>query len=113
MLTLATHHGDSAMVSDVIYEDLRVEEALGTAVDFKILPAFYNLDAERGHIRDIVFRNLRVEGKDISPSELAGFDETHRIEGVVFENVQAGGRKWTKLEDGAIQAKFVTGVEFR
>jgi hypothetical protein len=44
---------------------------------------------------------------------LAGFDETHRIEGVVFENVQAGGRKWMKLEDGAIRTKFATGVEFR
>ena len=44
---------------------------------------------------------------------IAGFDETHRIEGVVFENVQAGGRKWTRLEDGPIRMKFATGVEFR
>ncbi|MBM4142427.1 MAG: hypothetical protein FJ225_02365 [Lentisphaerae bacterium] len=110
---LAIHTGDPATVSDVIYEDLRVEDALGFLADLKIRPSPYNRDAECGHIRDIVVRNIRVEGKDIPPSVLSGFDGTHPIEGVVFENVQAGGRKWTKLEDGPLQTKFATGVEFR
>jgi hypothetical protein len=111
--TFVIHHGDPATVSDVIYEDLRVEDALGAPVDFSIRPLPYSRAGERGHIRDIVFRNIRVEGKTIPPSELTGFDETHRIERVVFENVQTGGRKWTRPEDGPIQTKFVTGVEFR
>ena len=107
------HNSDQATVSDVIYEDLRVEDSAGVPVDFKILPSPYNRDTERGHIRDIVFRNIRVEGTVTPPSELAGFDETHRIEGVVFENVQTGGRKWTKPDDGPVKTRFATGVEFR
>ncbi|MBM4143387.1 MAG: hypothetical protein FJ225_07340 [Lentisphaerae bacterium] len=109
----AIRHGDQGTVGDVICEDLRVEDPVGSLVDFKILPSPCNRNAGCGLIRGVVVRNIRVEGKDIPPSVLSGFDETHPIEGVVFENVQAGGRKWTKLEDGAIQTKFVTGVEFR
>jgi hypothetical protein len=107
------HHGDKGTVSDVTCKDFRVEDSAGALVDVKILPSPYSRDAERGHIRDIVFGNICAEGKDIPPSELAGFDETHRIEGVVFENVQTGGRKWTKLDDGPIKTTFATGVEFR
>jgi hypothetical protein len=102
-----------ATMSDLICEDLRVEDAAGAPVVLSILPSPFNRDAERGHIRDIVFRNIRVEGKEIFPSELRGLDETHRIEEVVFENVEAGGQKWIKQEDGPIQAKFATGIEFR
>ncbi|MBM4142447.1 MAG: hypothetical protein FJ225_02465 [Lentisphaerae bacterium] len=110
---VAIHHGDQAAVSDVICEDLRVEGAEGMLADVRILPSRFGRDAERGHVRDIVFRNIRIEGNAIPPSELSGFDESHRVEGVAFENVQSGGRKWAKPQDGLVATKFATGVEFR
>ena len=107
------HHSDEATVSAVTCEDLRVEDWAGALIDCRILPSPYAPNAERGRLRDIVFRDLRVEGATTLPSVLLGFDEQHRIEGVVFENVQAGGRKWTRREDGPLTTEFATGVEFR
>lgn len=47
----------------MIYEDLPVEDSVGVLVDFKILKSRYSRDAERGQIRDILFRNIQVEGR--------------------------------------------------
>ena len=110
---VAIHNGDSATVDDVIYEDLRLESLLGPVVDFRIRPTPDDRDAAPGHIRNIVLRAIRAEGAHMPASVLAGFDETHRIEGVVFENVHTAGAPWTKLEPGTVQAEFTTGVEFR
>jgi hypothetical protein len=90
-----------------------LESLLGPLVDFRIRPTPDDRDAAPGHIRNIVLRAIRAEGAPIPASVLAGFDETHRLEGVVFENVHTAGAPWTKLERGTVQAEFTTGVEFR
>jgi hypothetical protein len=106
-------NGDQSTVSGAVYEDIRVEGSAGPPVDIKIIQSPYNPSPERGHIRDVVFRNVRFEGKEMPPVTLTGFDDKHGIEGVIFENVQVGGRKWAKAEDGPVTAEFATGVEFR
>ena len=110
---LAVRNADQATVCDVRYEDLRVEDCGGVPVVLTISRSPYAPDAGRGHVRDIVFRNIRVEGARVLPVELAGFDDEHRIEGVVFENVECQGRKWVRPEDAQVKAAFATGVEFR
>ena len=105
--------GDESTVRDVIYENTRVEDSAGPPVDLTIIQSPYNPSPERGHVRDIVFRNVRVEAQNIPPSAVMGFDDKHPIEGVVFENVQGGGRKWAKAEDGPIKTEFAKGVAFR
>ena len=112
-MSFTIHNADQATVSDVVYEDVRVEGSAGPPVDIRIIQSPYNPSPERGRIRDVVFRNVRVDGKDIAPSAVKGFDDKHQVEGVVFENVQAGGRKWTKPEDGPMKTEFATGIEFR
>ena len=106
-------NGDQSTVSGAVYEDIRVEGSAGPPIDIKIIQSPYNPSPERGHIRDVVFRNVRFEGKEMPPVTLTGFDDKHGIEGVIFENVQVGGRKWAKAEDGPVTAEFATGVEFR
>jgi hypothetical protein len=111
--TFTIHNGDRATVSDVTYDNIRVEDSVGILVDFKILKSRYSRDAERGHIRNILFRNISVEGTMIPPSLLLGFDAEHQVENVVFENFQVRGKKWTRLEDGQFKTEFATGMKFR
>ncbi|WP_321474900.1 glycosyl hydrolase family 28 protein [uncultured Paludibaculum sp.] len=110
--TFSIHNGDRAVISDVIYDNCRVEDSKGLLVDFKILKSRYSKDAERGQIRNIVFRRIRVDQAEM-PSILQGFDATHQVGGVVFEDVKTGGRKWTSLADAGIKATHTENVSFK
>ncbi|QOY89194.1 glycosyl hydrolase family 28 protein [Paludibaculum fermentans] len=110
--TFTIHNGDRAVVSDVIYDNCRVEDAQGLLVDFKILKSRYSKDEERGQIRNIQFRHIRVDHKEI-PSLLQGFDAKHQIGGVVFEDVIVDGRKWTSLVDAGIKATHAEQITFK
>lgn len=106
------HNGDRAVVSDVLYDHCRVEDAQGLLVDFKILKSRYSKDAERGQIRNIRFRHIRVTPAE-THSLLQGFDAHRQISGVVFEDVRTGGRKWTSVADASIKATHAGPVAFK
>jgi hypothetical protein len=84
---LTIHNGDRAVISDVLYEDIRVEDAREKLVDFKISVDRYSRDAERGQIRDITLRNVRVVGGIAPVSILQGFDGEHLPGPITFEDV--------------------------
>lgn len=46
--TFTIHNGDRAVVKNVLYEDIRVENSQGWLIDFKILFSQYSKDKERG-----------------------------------------------------------------
>ncbi len=50
-------------------------------------------------MRNIVFRNIKVENTDEVPSLIKGFSESSPIEGVVFENYTRGGKKVETIKD--------------
>ena len=53
----------------------------------KYLGKAYNVAATVGHIRDIVLKDIHLTGKEGGYFiVLKGFDEQHRIAGVVFDN---------------------------
>jgi len=91
--TFTIHNGDRAVVENVLYENIRVEDSRGILVDFKILNSQYSKDKERGQIKNITFSNISVEGDIFPPSLLLGYDETHGIENVVFDNFRVYGKK--------------------
>jgi hypothetical protein len=111
--TLAIHNGDRATVSDVLYEDIRIERVDGFLFDLKILHSRYSRDEERGHIRNITFRNIEVGGERFPPSIIQGFDEDHRVEDVRFENVTIQGEPITNLEEGMFTSSQAQDIKFR
>jgi len=111
--TFTIHNGDRAVVENVLYENIRVEDSRGLLVDFKILDSRYSKDKEKGHIRNITFRNISVEGDFFPPSILSGFDEQHLVENVVFENFSIHGKKVTSVADLNAETKLVEGIIFR
>lgn len=111
--TFTIHNGDRAVVKNVLYEDIRVEDASGWLIDFKILRSRYSKDTTRGFIENIHFKNITVEGERFPYSQLLGFDETNRIKGVTLENLFIHGIKVTSTYNGMITTIHADEITFQ
>jgi hypothetical protein len=88
--TLRVYHCDSARISNVRFENLRIEES-PRLISLWIDKAVWTRDAERGHIDGVVFKNIRAQANP-PRVELKGFDETHAVENVRFDDVVVNGK---------------------
>ena len=103
--TLRVYHCDSARITNVRFENLRIEES-PRLISLWIDKAFWSRDEQRGHIEGVVFRDISAPPP--ARIELKGFDAEHAIENVLLHNVTVGGEA---LEASAIRAnKFVRSV---
>ena len=141
---LSIHNGDMATVSNVRFEDIRVEDARHKLVDVAIFLSQYSVDrpqdkaeiernylhgawdgvqkvvpaerakhaAHRGHVRGIVFRDVRVVDGPLPFSILSGYDPQHAIEDVVFEGLAYLGRPIASPEEGRFFVENARGVRF-
>jgi hypothetical protein len=94
--TLRVYHCDSARIRNVRFENLRIEES-PRLISLWIGKAFWTRDDERGHIDRVLFKNIRAQADPLRV-ELKGFDETHAVEGVVFDNVTVNGKPLTAAD---------------
>jgi hypothetical protein len=107
--TLRVYHCDSARISNVRFEDLRIEEA-PRLISLWIGKAVWTRDDERGHIEGVTFKNIRAQAAPLRV-ELKGFDATHVVQKVVFEDVVVNGRP---LVAGDVKTNaFVRNVTIR
>ncbi len=121
---LRIYHCDDAVISDVTFQNIRVEEAR-RLISCWIGTTRWTKTKERGHIRNVIFRDITAVSAPIDPTlrgfqdgsdwkpyiikdhasmELVGFDKDHIVEDVLFDNVVLDGRK--------VEAKNVTMNEF-
>lgn len=111
--TFTIHNGDRAVIKNVLYENIRVEDSRGWLIDFKILNSQYSKDKQRGKIENVTFRNISVEGEIFPYSQLLGFDENHRITGVVLENFVIHGTRVTSTYNGMITTIHADDIVFK
>jgi polygalacturonase len=105
--TLRVYHCDAATVSNVRFENIRVEESR-KLISLWINRAIWSRDVERGHIREVTFQDIQARTAERPRIELAGFDAGHEIEGVVFDHVSLNGQP---LNSGGISTnEFVRGI---
>lgn len=94
--TLRVFHCDAARVSNIRFTDLRIEESRRLASAW-IGKYVWSRDAERGHVRDVSFENIRAAGAPLS-IELKGFDAGHTVEQVAFRDVLINGKPLTPAD---------------
>jgi polygalacturonase len=110
---LGVKNGDRATVSDVCFDNIRVEDARVQLLELVIDRDMWSKDEQRGRIQNVVFRNVALTGGAFVPSTLAGHDAEHRVEDVTFENLRIHGKLITNAEEGKIRVNAnVTGVRF-
>lgn len=111
--TFTIHNGDRAVVKNVLYEDIRVEDASGWLIDFKILNSRYSKDVQKGKIENVKFKNISVDGEHFPYSQLLGFDEEHRISNVEIEDFLIHGEKITSTYNGMITTIHADDITFK
>jgi hypothetical protein len=123
--TLRIYHTDAATVKNVRFENIRIEESVQFA-SLWINSAVWTTDTARGHIEDIVFKNITVNNSGYQlhkEMEFLGYDANHAIKNVLIENVVINGRKLTREDikinpgigskEGIMMNQFVYGVTVR
>ncbi|MCC5840127.1 MAG: hypothetical protein JJT96_08385 [Opitutales bacterium] len=111
------HNGDRARVENVLYEDIHVEHHYDKLVDFRVLHSRWNRDDQRGRIRHVVLRRIRVArsiyNEGYTVSLISGYDEKHPVEDIVFEDVQMNGQTVTSADALDLHTRHVRGIVFR
>lgn len=99
------HHGDRANLSDIRFENIRIEHAPGAQLfDFRITDSVWNADAKKGRIKNITVKDIYLvgeEGKDFRnlSARIDGFSDEADIDNVAIDNIEAFGKKITSAEE--------------
>jgi hypothetical protein len=110
------HNADRATVSDVLYENIRVEHHYEKLVDFRVTKSRWSKDEERGQIRNVTLRNIDVAISVFNPgyscSLIGGLDSQHTVEHVRFEQFRRAGRPVTSADEMDLYCKQATDITF-
>jgi len=104
--TLRVFHCDAARVTNVRFENIRIEES-GRLISLWIGSFVWTRDPERGHIDSVTFEDILATAER-PKIELTGFDDAHAVTNVLFQDVRINGKPLT-AEDVKSNA-FVRGV---
>ncbi len=143
---ISIHNGDAAVVENVTFDNIRVEDVRRKLIDIAVVYAQYGADRPkddeenrlridrggawdgiltyspeqkpalsklRGHIKNVVIRNLHVVEGSLPYSVIAGFDDDHAVENVVIEGLEYQGRPIRNAEDCKLTTQYARGVTFR
>ncbi|MDE6054429.1 MAG: hypothetical protein K2G55_11845 [Lachnospiraceae bacterium] len=115
---ISIHNADEALVEDVIYENIVVEDAQMGSGDGAVMP--YLLDfvisgtlgwattEKRGSIRNIQLENVNVMSGKFCGSRIAGFDEEHLVSQVTIAGLEILGETVTDPGTGKFEIDEMT-----
>lgn len=108
------HNNDRARVSDVVFENIRIEHCYDKLIDFRISRSRYSSDNERGHIRGVTLRDIDWRRTPFNPgytiSLIGGWDADHAIEDVKIENFRINGEPVGHLDELEICTRHCRGL---
>jgi len=130
-------------VSDVRFENIQVEDSNDRLVDLVVFVSQYSVDrslgsreqyrfdkrwdgvlvlgpeqraehaSSRGHIRAIVFKDIRVVAGPRPHSILYGWDAEHAVENITFDGLWIHGKKISSAERGKFALENTRNVMFK
>jgi hypothetical protein len=120
---LSIHNGDNALVRNIHYENVTVEDAQmgeGDAgkdnflIDLWIGVGPWTVSNERGSIKDVYFNNISVLGGKIPPSRIVGSDKEHLVENIKINNLKIKGKsiKDAKAGQFEVDEESTRGIDF-
>ncbi|MDP4238166.1 MAG: glycosyl hydrolase family 28 protein [Bacteroidota bacterium] len=111
------HNSDRALISNILYENIRVEHYYDKLIDMRIIKSRYFQDQERGQVLDIVFRNITVTLSPYNPgysiSTIGGYDANHLIQDVTFDNFMLNGVKVLNGDQLDLFTKQTANIKFK
>ena len=102
---MGIHHGDHARVEDIVFKNIRIEDAPGAQLfDVRIAESVWNRDKQMGDIRNVTFSDIEYIGDSdggtlLSNSRIEGFSREHDIQNVKFYNISVKGRAVCTAEE--------------
>lgn len=99
--SLVVYICDRGRVSDITFENIRIEHEVHLAANVLITRDKWSSDSEAGSIRGVVFRNIDVKPK--VGSRVAGYDAGHTAENIRFENFRVEGKTARSAEEAGIE----------
>jgi hypothetical protein len=110
------HNGDRAHVHDIVYRNIRVEDAREKFIDFKIIDSRYSVDKQRGLISDILFEDIAVLCSPLPPSILRGHDgdftKSYPVSRVTIRNLTVAGQPVKNALDCHMIAELCQDLRF-
>lgn len=100
-----------AQIRDITFEDIRVDEDVYKLFELNITDGTkYGINPP-GHIRNVHLKN--INWKSERPIILKGFDETHRVQDITFENCSIKGEILENTRNDLFEInEFVDNVQF-
>jgi|TARA_B110000037_G_scaffold222859_1_gene300046 hypothetical protein len=109
---LYADHSDWAEINNLqvinFYDEQSTENTIEFFIDKTRYSCFTGYRDERGHMKNILFKNVQTPGGNIV---LKGFDANHKIDSVYFVNCHIGGKKINNHKD-IITNEHVTNIQF-
>lgn len=106
------HNGDRAVVRNIRYKNIRIEDARGYLCHFQILHSHYSKDSERGHCENIRLEQIIVsEGVPLN-SIITGFDNEHIYRDVFFKDLIIHGKEIKSAFEANLFSEFADNIRF-
>ena len=100
-----------ATIRNILYEDIRVEEEVFKLFELHITDGTKYGVNPPGHIQDIYLKDIQWSSE--RPIILKGFDETHRVRNITFENCSIKGEVLDHARSDIFEInEFVENVQF-
>lgn len=111
------HNADGANISNIVYENIRVDHYYDKLVDMRIIKSRFSSEEKIGSAENITLKDIHVTVSEYNPgysiSLIGGYDEDHKIKNVTFDNFMLGDEKVTNADQLALFTKHTENIIFR
>lgn len=115
---VSVHNADDALVTDIVFRDIVVENAQMGSGDGTEAPYLIDLNIvqnsnwsttkERGQIKGVMIDGVKVLSGKFNPSRINGYDETYRVEDVTIRKLEILGEQIDNFEQGKFEINHST-----